>query len=265
MEKLSGFLSFEIPLWVMVFTGFLIAFGITFRSISTVVGVAHLKNLCARPNERTSHLADIPNLGGIAILPGFVISLIIIAGEYFTTEYYYIVAAIIVLFFIGLKDDILIIDPKKKLSAQIFVAIIISVFGDIRLDHFFEFLNLGHTTYLSGIIMTVLTFLLLINGFNLIDGVDGLSSGVGILSSLSFGIWFWKMNNIGYTVMCFSLAGSLIGFFIFNVFGTKNKIFLGDSGSMLTGSIMSVAAVRSLQLDCVSGSFGFIHSVPPWY
>lgn len=252
----------SIPIWILFIVGFALAFGITFRSIPVIVRVSRLKNLCAVPNKRTSHSNAVPNLGGVAIFIGFIISTIITAGEFFTSELFYIIVALIILFFIGMKDDILIIDPKKKFTAQILVGLIIVILADIKIVNFFEIFNIGSLSYLSSILLTVFMFLLVINGFNLIDGIDGLASGVGILVSLVFGAWFWSINSIEYAIMCFALAGSLIAFFIFNVFGKKNKIFLGDTGSMLVGLTIGIIVVQFLRLNLIAGPDMNIQSSP---
>ena len=91
--------------------------------------------------------------------------------------------------------------------------------------------------------------IVVINGFNLIDGIDGLASGIGILVSLVLGVWFYLTKNIACTVMCSALGGALIAFFYFNVFSKKNKIFLGDTGSLTIGLVLGVLMIRFLQLE----------------
>ena len=103
--------------------------------------------------------------------------------------------------------------------------------------------------------MTFILFLALINSFNLIDGIDGLSSGVGIITSLFFGIGFLLNHHMSYAIMSFILATSLIAFFIYNVFGKENKIFLGDTGSMLIGYLLSIFAVRFLNFESATTVF----------
>jgi UDP-N-acetylmuramyl pentapeptide phosphotransferase/UDP-N-acetylglucosamine-1-phosphate transferase len=252
----------SIPVWILFIVGFALAFGITLRSIPVIVRVSRLKNLCAIPNKRTSHSNAVPNLGGVAIFIGFIISTIITAGEFFTSELFYIIVALIILFFIGMKDDILIIDPKKKFTAQIAVGLIIVILADIKIVNFFDIFNIGSLSYISSILLTVFMFLLVINGFNLIDGIDGLASGVGILVSMVFGAWFWRINNIEYAIMSFALAGALIAFFIFNVFGKRNKIFLGDTGSMLVGLTIGIIVVQFLRLNLIAGPDTNIQSSP---
>lgn len=236
----------SLPVWLLVFSGFTFAFGMTYMTIPAIVRVARLKNLCAIPNMRTSHINATPNLGGVALFLGFIISILIIAGMYFTSELLYILSGLIIMFYVGMKDDILIIDPKKKLAAQVIVAFMIAIFADIRITDFSVIFSFKANSYIISVVSTVFLFLVLINGFNLIDGIDGLAAGTGILGAIFFGAWFWNAGDISYSLFCFSLAGSLSAFFIFNVFGKKNKIFMGDTGSLITGLSMSIIVVHFL-------------------
>jgi len=242
--------------------GFLMAFGITWFTVPSIVNIARLKDLCSIPNGRTSHISATPNLGGITVFIALVLSTVIFAGTYFKFELRYIISGLIIVFFIGIKDDILIIDPYKKLAGQILAVVLIAVFAGIRITNLFGLFHIGQLPYLVSILLTVFVFIVIINGFNLIDGIDGLASGIGILTSSVFGIWFWMTGNIAYTILSFSFVGTLTAFFYFNVFGKKNKIFLGDTGSMITGFIIGVLACRFLQLELVSEGVTKIPSAP---
>lgn len=250
------------PLWIRVPVVFILAFFLTAVTIPTIVRVARLKDLCAIPNKRTSHDSAIPNLGGMALFVGFLISAIIIAGNFLSSDLFYFICGLVVLFFVGMKDDVLIIDPKKKLAAQILVAVIIAILADIKIVNLFGIFHIGYISYLASIIITVFIILVLINGFNLIDGIDGLASGAGIITTLFFGIWFWNIGDVAYTIICFSMAGSLAGFFMYNVFGKKNKIFLGDTGSLLLGLTVSILMIRFLDPVINNGTSSFSHSSP---
>jgi len=238
------------------------AFVITGFAIPSIVHVSRLKNLCATSNGRTSHISLIPNLGGIAVFAGFVISIVVFAGAYFKFELPYIICGLIIIFFLGIKDDILIIAPLKKLAGQIIAVTLIAVLADIRITNFYGLFGIYQIPYIVSILFTIFVFLIIINGFNLIDGIDGLASGTGVLTSSFFGIWFWMTGNIAYTVFSFSFAGSLLVFFYFNVFGKKNKLFLGDTGSLVTGFVAGVLACRFLQLDLYAKGAAYIESAP---
>jgi UDP-GlcNAc:undecaprenyl-phosphate/decaprenyl-phosphate GlcNAc-1-phosphate transferase len=149
--------------------------------------------------------------------------------------------------FVGLKDDMLIINPKKKLLGQLVASGVIVVLGNMRIDNFQGVLGIYEIPYIASILFTIFFFIVIINGINLIDGIDGLASGVSILISLTMGLWFLFSDITPYAVMCFTMVGALAAFFYFNVFGRKNKIFLGDAGSLIVGLTVAVFSIKFLE------------------
>jgi UDP-GlcNAc:undecaprenyl-phosphate/decaprenyl-phosphate GlcNAc-1-phosphate transferase len=244
----------SIPSWILIIMGLIIAFCLTSYIIPSIVNISRAKNLYTLPNGRTSHYIETPTFGGIAVFIGFVISMVLVSGNHSIFEQRYIFAGLIIVFFIGIKDDILVIDPKKKLAGQIIAALILVVFADIRITNLYGLFNIGQLPYIPSMLLTIFVFIVIINGFNLIDGIDGLASGTGILTTMVFGLWFWKGGDMPFVIFCFSFIGSLTAFFIYNVFGRKNKIFLGDTGSMLIGFILSILVCHFLQEVRVSSS-----------
>ncbi len=258
------YLVSNIPLWLLAFLGFIFAFFITCIAIPSIVKVADLKGLCDTPNHRTSHIKAIPTLGGIAVFTGFVISTVIFASHVFHSDLDYIIAGLLIIFIIGVKDDILILDPKKKLAAQVVVALIFSLLADLKISNMFGLFGVNEIPYVIAIVFTVFVFIVIDNGFNLIDGIDGLSSGIGALTSLTLGFLFRRAGDAPYMIMSFSFAGALIAFFRYNVFSKLNKIFLGDTGSLIIGMVMSILTIKFLQ-DCavlIASKEAFIQSVP---
>ena len=229
--------------------GFLLAFGLTYISIPTILKVARAKGLYDRPNKRSSHKENIPTLGGVAVFIGFAITAALLAGDSLTRELLYIFTGLIILFFIGIKDDILVIDPVKKLIGQIIAAVVVIVLGDVRMTSFYGFLGIHQIGYVSGVLFTLFVFVVVTNGLNLVDGIDGLASGVAALASLVFGIWFFVAGQVYYAIVSLSLTGSLIAFLRFNLSRGKHKIFLGDTGSLILGMMLSVLAVRFMEYD----------------
>lgn len=252
-------LKLQIPLWVLVVTGFIISFLLTFITIPTIVKISRHKKLFDIPNERTSHSSAVPVLGGLAIFAGITTAIVICTLPADSDMIKFVLGALIVLFFLGLKDDILIVDPKIKLLVQIFASSIVVILGDIRITDMHSTFGIDGISYVPSVLFTIFLFVTLINGFNLIDGVDGLSSGSGILASLALGIWFIITDHYSSAVLSFSLTGTLAAYFIFNVFGKQNKIFMGDTGSMITGLVVSVLIVHFLEFEnFVSSDYQFV-------
>ncbi len=240
----------------------LVSFIITLISIPSIVRVSTIKNLVARPNGRTSHINPTPNLGGVAIFAGVIISFVLFTGITTAHELKYIIAAMLIIFFFGLKDDLHPITAYKKFIGQSIAILFILIPGDLHLNFLHGLIGINEISYFPSLIISYVLFLALINSFNLIDGIDGLASGIGILTSVFFGIVFMMVNQLAYAIMSFILASSLLAFFYFNVFSKKNKIFLGDTGAMLAGLILAIFAVRFLNVEANSLFFKQGQSAP---
>ena len=254
MELIFDSYVLNLPVWLVLTLVVLTAFLITYISIPTIITVSHKLNLYETVNGRESHKGEIPTLGGVAIFASLVITGAVFSNHDENHELQYILGSLVILFFIGVKDDLLIMDPKKKLIGQVLAAGIIIVLGDVRITTFHGFANINEVSYLVSVVFSLLVFLVIINGFNLIDGIDGLSSGIGIITSLTFASWFISIRQYEFALVPIGLAASLVAFFRFNVFSKKNKIFLGDTGSLCIGLIMAVIAIKFLEFqDPVSG------------
>lgn len=226
--------------------GFIFSFIITFFGIPSVVRISELKGLYDLPGPITSHTRPTPRLGGAIIFAGVILSSVVFADVPGKYEFNSILGGMIVLFFIGLKDDIISLVPVKKAIGQLLASLILVVLGDFRLIIPDTMISNPVFSYLISIGISLFLVMTLINSINLIDGIDGLASGTGIVGSLTFGIWFIFLGDLSYAVICFALAGSLVSFFWFNVFSRKNKIFLGDTGAMLIGFLLAAFSIRFL-------------------
>lgn len=239
---MSKFIPMELHL--NIFFSFAISFTIVYFVIPKIIKVSRIKKLFDVPNHRSAAKHIVPTLGGIAIMAGFVISTIISSNYYNINDLKYLFAAIITMFVIGLKDDIIGISAKKKFNFQILIAIYLVLLGNYRITNLHGILGIQEIGYVTGVILTIVAIVGIINAFNLIDGIDGLAGGVSLLTSLVYGFWFLYAGDIVYALACFSLAGSLIAFLLYNVFGKTNKIFMGDTGSLLLGTIMAFMTIH---------------------
>jgi UDP-N-acetylmuramyl pentapeptide phosphotransferase/UDP-N-acetylglucosamine-1-phosphate transferase len=237
------------PELVSLLTG-VVSFGITYLSIPSIVAIAREKKVFDEPSQRKSHIQRIPTLGGVAIFAGFTVS----AGSFISyslvPSLQYILVACIIIFFVGMKDDLLGIAPGKKLLGQIAAALVLIVPGllDVIKDHLYltslhGFMGISHISPIASIFLTTFVIVVVINSFNLIDGVDGLAASIGMLTSAFFGVWFFLSGNIEYSLLSVAVFGTLLAFFRHNVFGKKSKIFMGDTGSLLVGLLMSVQVI----------------------
>jgi UDP-N-acetylmuramyl pentapeptide phosphotransferase/UDP-N-acetylglucosamine-1-phosphate transferase len=252
----------NLTLQISVFLSLITAFIIAYSSIPTIVRVANAKNLFAEPSYRRPHHGSVPILGGVAIFSALLISVGLFSEFTAHKEFQYFFIASIVLFLIGIKDDILVTAPLKKLLSEISSALIIIILGDFRFTNLHGFLGVYEMNYYLSIALSLFVYIVIINGFNLIDGIDGLAAGVGILSSLVFGTWFFLNCNYEYAIIAASLIGSLIAFFWYNVYGEKYKIFMGDGGSLILGLTLAILATEFNEMNIVQSGKWAIHAAP---
>ncbi|UYL08288.1 undecaprenyl/decaprenyl-phosphate alpha-N-acetylglucosaminyl 1-phosphate transferase [Bdellovibrio sp. SKB1291214] len=234
-------MNLSVTLWP-----FLVSMLIAIISIPVIIKVADLKHLMDEPDEdRKFHKTRTPTLGGIAIFAGTVFAYSAFTDYLKTDDIRFMTSAIILLFFAGIKDDIIALSPIKKLSVQVVCAILVTTLGNLKLTSFWGMFGLNEIPPIMGVLITVLVIVSLINAFNLIDGINGLAGSLGLLASLSFGIWFALTGAHGLSILAFALGGSLLGFLFFNF--CNAKIFMGDTGSMLLGFIVSILAIKFIE------------------
>lgn len=226
-----------------------ISFLLVILSIPTILRIARAKKLFEPFGERKVHKQLIPPFGGVAIFIGFIMSVTITTDGLDFYFIKYLIPAVILMFFIGLKDDLLAISVRKKLIIQIWAALILIILGNIRITNFHGILGLYEIHYIFSVLISLFIIVVITNAFNLIDGIDGLASGLAILAALAMGTWFYFTGHFQPSVICLALAGGLAGFFLYNVFGHSNKLFLGDSGSLTIGIIISTLIIKFNELN----------------
>jgi len=237
-----------------------LAFLISFFAIPVIIEVATAKKLFDEPDERKVHKKVIPTLGGLGIFAGFIIATLVGTPPSAAGVLQYIVAACLVIFFLGIKDDILIISASKKFLGQLFAAGILIKFAGVQIHNMYGFMGIYELPHTAGLLLSLFTIIVITNSFNLIDGVDGLAGSLGIFTSLIFGIYFFMTGQPMFSVMAFALAGSLIGFLIYNFHPAK--IFMGDTGSLMIGLMNSVFVIKFIS-TAADPSFGFpLQSAP---
>jgi UDP-GlcNAc:undecaprenyl-phosphate GlcNAc-1-phosphate transferase len=231
------------------------AFLITFLAIPSIIRVSVIKNLFDEPTERKKHSSSISSLGGLAIFAGVVFSYTLWSAGLETFSTQYIIAAIIVMFFIGIKDDIVELTAHKKLYGQLFASLIIVFFADMRITSLYGVGGIYQIPYWLSVLVTIVTMITIINAYNLIDGIDGLAGGIGAIAAFTFGLWFYNYNQIALCILAFSLFSSLLAFLVYN-FSPAN-IFMGDTGSLVVGLILSILCVNFVEMSFDSLPYAF--------
>lgn len=252
--------------WLLIdLAVFLIVLTITGLIIPQILLVAFRKNLFDDIDPRKIHKGAIPRLGGIAFFPAIIFSMFLVFGccQVYTfplgTEilqsslisFCFIISAIIILYLVGMADDLIGLKYRAKFIAQIFSSVLI-IAGGIYIDNLHGFLWINSLNIGIAIVLSILLTVFITNAINLIDGIDGLASGLSSIACAFYGYYFYVTHLHLYSMLAFATLGSLIPFFYYNVFGNAqkhSKIFMGDTGALTIGLILSVLSIRICQID----------------
>lgn len=211
-----------------------------------LINYSHKLKLIDKPNERSLHQVEKSRAGGIAIFLSFIIGLI-----FFNVNLsFYLVLGFFIIFFLGIYDDI------KNLSSKIKFFWIMVAATFLYIDGYF-INSIGVFFKVDLIMPTSMAYLFLlfavvgfINAMNLIDGLDGLSSGIGIVILVSFAYIGFKYSDNFLFYISMTLIFSLFGFLIFNWY--PSKIFMGDTGSLSLGFVIVVLSIYSINSNYIS-------------
>ncbi|NNK83012.1 MAG: undecaprenyl/decaprenyl-phosphate alpha-N-acetylglucosaminyl 1-phosphate transferase [Flavobacteriaceae bacterium] len=234
--------AYLIP-WLLL--AFLFSFFISLRSYPPLLYIAKEKHLFDEPDSRSIHSTKVPTLGGVGVYLSLIL-ILSLAGAVLNSRILIITSgAITLLFFLGLKDDLLVLSPKKKFLGQIIASALLVTATDIRIIGFSNIFSVEFLPYWASILFTVFVFILVINAYNLIDGIDGLAGSIAVFSSCIFGVLFYQTNNVNASTIAFTLVGALLPFLWYN-FSKNKKIFMGDTGSMIIGFLLAFFVVSFL-------------------
>lgn len=235
-------------------TGMIIAYLITFFLLPFIIRIARINKLFDLPDERKTHDYPISSLGGIAIFTALLMSLLLVYDfRSFGNEFQFYLAAFFVIFIIGVIDDIFILKAWKKVLGQLASVALLTLKAHLLITNLQGFLGIYQLTEFQSIAITFFSLMLLINAFNLVDGVDGLAATLGMVTCMLFGLFFVLNGQIPYGILAFSISGSLLAFLIYNF--PPAKIFMGDSGSTLIGLVVAVLAIRFVETAAVETVF----------
>lgn len=250
-------------IYLLILLAFVISIIFSVLIIPRILIVALTKRLFDVPNERKIHTGAIPRLGGISFAPTILFSLAFVSAisylgylyglkippniiPHITPDFYMLTCGLIVLYLSGIKDDLIGLGYHSKFIVQIIAACLLPLSG-LWINNFYGLFGIYELTPLIGIPLTVFAIVFITNAINLIDGIDGLASGLSGTALVIFGFLFASLHLWTYAMLSFSTLGVLIPFFYYNVFGQADqgrKIFMGDTGSLTLGYILAFLCIR---------------------
>ena len=236
--------------------GFLMAVVLGQIIIPRILVISHRKRLFDQPDSRKVHHRPISRLGGVTFFPVILIVMCSIGLLQFyemekitssvISESLCLVAGLMLLYMIGVCDDLIGVRYRRKFEVQILAAAFLP-FAGLSIQNLGGLFGWYEISPLVGVPLTMLLTVFLINAINLIDGIDGLASGLCMVAITLFGVSFAWHGSWMYALLAFASVGVLVPFFFYNVFGNANrghKIFMGDTGSLTLGFILSVMVVK---------------------
>ena len=219
-----------------------------------VLKIALTKNIVDNPDARKLQKVPGPVLGGTAVFFGIVVSMTATGLFYETASLFAILGVMVIMLYVGVMDDILSLSPVMRFVIEIFVVLLLIFCNRYSINDFHGLWGIHVLPqYIAGP-LTVFACVGVLNAINLIDGVNGLSSGYCIMAcSLFAAVFMWAGDTEAASIAVASI-GALVPFFCHNVFGSKSKMFIGDGGTLLMGTIMSTFVIGALNSDSLLAS-----------
>ena len=234
---------------------FFVAFIATNWVHPKILKIAILKNLVDNPDERKLQRRPIPVMGGIAVFFGIVAGLCSSQITFFSPAVFVLIAAMTIMLYVGTIDDILDLSPYTRFLIEIAVVAFIMLVNNNGINSFWGLWGLDVIPMWIAAPLTIFAAVGIINAINLIDGVNGLSSGFCFMASVMFAIMFYISGNTTMMILATSAAGAIIPFFLHNVFGYNTRMFIGDGGTLVIGTMMSMFVINILKDTSLSAPF----------
>ena len=234
----------------------LVSFMLGWLGMPLVIRIAKAKGFVVRPNKRMSHTGDVPNIGGLNICFSFMLSYLLFEFNQMDQNQFFLIGLFAIMA-VGFIDDVLVLTPLAKLIGETLAGIALIGFADLRITHLHGLFGIEQIGIVPSYLISLFILIAIINAVNLIDGIDGLASGLGILYCLFFAIYFGLAGDTSWSILGICMIGALAVFFIYNVFGKRGKIFMGDSGSLLLGYLLTAFVFHF----CEENAYG---AVPAW-
>lgn len=231
-----------------------------------IIYLCEYKNLMDEPGERKVHEYRIPNLGGVGMFVAFTVSITALgcfAGltETGMSKLLALLSGVTILFFLGIKDDIIGLSPNKKFIGQVIAGLVVILLTDLRITSLGGLLGIDMLPYLYSVGFTLFVFLLVVNAFNLVDGIDGLAGSIAVTTSTCFGAFFLLNGDLLNLLASFIMIGAALGFLKYNV-SEQEKLFMGDSGTLFIGFILAWLAIGFLEQNNVESAGYIVPNAP---
>ena len=227
------------------FASMLMTFWVYFK----ILAIAKKKNLVDNPDARKLQKRPVPVLGGIAVFFGVLCGTLLSCCIWDCNSILPIILAMSMMLYIGAIDDIVDLSPRNRIIIEVLAILGLIYGGGACIDSLHGLWGIEDYTWWIGVPLTVFAGVGIINAMNMIDGVNGLSSGLCITFSIMFGIAMFRAHDYPNAMLAFVFTAALIPFLIHNVLGKRSKMFIGDAGTMMMGILMTWYVIQMLRDD----------------
>ncbi|MDO4190060.1 MAG: MraY family glycosyltransferase [Bacteroidales bacterium] len=265
-------------LFVFLLCAFLISAAASGMVIPRILSRSLKRGWLDKPDYRKMHSGYASRLGGLAFLPETLLSIAVVIAFYFLTQasdffvftpipfpqWLFLLLAAAVVYVTGAIDDLKNLSYRVKLVA-ITVAAVFAMLSGLHVDTLDGFLGIHQLPVWLDCCLTLVLIVGVVVALNLIDGIDGLASGLTSLSLCYYGAWFVSLNEFSYALGVFALLGAIVPFFFYNTYSksTRHRIFMGDTGSMTLGLALVVCALACHERSVEADNISFVHAVSP--
>lgn len=235
--------------------------------IPKILLIAFRKQLMDEVGERKIHHGAVPRLGGIAFLPSILLSVLLVMGFNLLHSgvvmptmsistvvcQMFLLCSLLLLYLVGMADDLIGVRYRAKFIFQIICGSLLVISG-LWIGDLYGFMGIEEWPRWIGYIFTVLVVIYVTNAINLIDGIDGLASGLSIIAFIFYSYVLFVAGRYIDALICAGAIGALLPFLYFNMFGkaeNKTKIFMGDTGSLTIGLLLSYMLITVATLPPV--------------
>ena len=247
--------------WIFLSAGCLLSLVLGLMIIPKILLISYKKRLFDLPDSRKVHQVPVPRLGGISFFPVILISSCFILGVRVSTgfpivelpahEFLFFTVGGMMLFLIGVADDLIGVGYRYKFLVQIIAAFLIVCPGE-WFNTLGGLFGIYELPVALGVLFTLFVVVYITNAINLIDGIDGLASGLSCIALFVLGIICMVEGDEIYAQLAFATLGVIVPFWFYNVFGNAkrgHKLFMGDTGSLILGYIISLLVIHLSRND----------------
>lgn len=227
--------------------------------IPQILNVAFRRKLFDVQDERKLHKGAVPRLGGFSFVPSIMFALCLVCGVSLLEHVdlmvislgdsviglLFLICGLMLIFLVGMADDLIGVRYSAKFVVQIIVAIFLICGGAVFMD-FEGLFGLWKVPTIIGWLFSILIIVYIVNALNLIDGIDGLASGLSMIAMICYGVMLHMAGLHIQALLAWATLGALLPFFYYNYFGDAlrhKKIFMGDTGSLTIGTMISFLAL----------------------